>query len=316
MHQLWDWSVVHTVAAERRGGVVAGLFRDGDRTIGLGVARLHGWRRRRPVIGLADVEHLGVGALPGFGLPGGLPSTLHPAGQPPAELLRAAVQAFETALRREYGRRIRAVAYRQVYARELPVMQRGITVTRQGMPVGVLYNRFNDYEDYLRSLSASRRSDQRRLVRRIDVDPDTTVTIGTVDSVDVATFHQLAADAARRNHTVRWPPLRMWSREVFEAVLRLPEVRVLSYTDPTGRLIAATAMFDHPIAPLMGPWGAPPLGQGRRSGLWYDQYARQIRYCVNQGRALILTGKGAQSSKEPLGFTFEPQWTVLRQLRP
>src|SRR5258708_1456035 len=80
----------------------------------------------------------------------------------------AAVQTFEAAVRREYGRRVVAVCYRQVYADALPVLARGIGVVHQGGDVAVFHNRFADYDGYLRSLSTKRRKDQSRLVRRTD----------------------------------------------------------------------------------------------------------------------------------------------------
>jgi hypothetical protein len=306
---------VHLVARERGGGVIAGVFRDGGTVVGLGTARLHGLGRRRTLLGIADVECVGVGALPGFALAGGLPGTLHPDGQPSPELLAAAVRAFESALRREFGRRVPAVGYRQVYARELPVLLGGATVVREGMPVTVLRNRFDSYDGYLRSLSPSRRSDQRRLVRRIDADPEVTVHFGAPGDVglDVAAFQRLADNAARRNHVHRWPPLRTWSPELFTAMLALPDTNVFTYRDPAGGLIAASATFDHHIAPISGPWGAPPLAQ-RRSGLWFDHLARLIRWAVDGGRPMLLGGKGITQAKQALGFTLEQQWTVLRRL--
>ncbi|MEU7873626.1 hypothetical protein [Dactylosporangium sp. NPDC049140] len=307
--------MIHTIAAERGGGVIAGVFRAGGRPIGLAGARVHGLGRRRVLAGVADVEHPAIGALPGLGLPDGLPGTLDPAGRPGPELLGAAVLAFERAVRAEFGPRVPAVAYRQVYRTELPVFLPGVTLVRAGAPVAVLRNRFGGYEEYLASLSKSRRGDQRRLLRRIDADPDTVVWSGppAESGVDLAELHRLTADAARRNHTRRWPPLRMWSLRLFTTMLGLPDVRMLTYKEPDGTLIAATAMFDHPVAPLLGPWGAPPLGD-RRTGLWFDQFSRQLRDLLDAGRPLVLAGKGAREAKESLGFTFEPQWTVLRRL--
>ncbi|MER7277932.1 hypothetical protein ABT369_26165 [Dactylosporangium sp. NPDC000244] len=308
--------MIHTIAAERGGGVIAGVFRDGGRPIGLAGARVHGLGRRRVLGGVADVEHPAIGALPGLGLPDGLPGTLDPAGRPGPQLLGEAVLAFERAVRAEFGPRVPAIAYRQVYRDELPVFLPGVTLVRAGAPVAVLRNRGGGYEGYLGTLSKSRRGDQRRLLRRIDADPDTVVWFGPREEarVDLAEMHRLSADAARRNHTVRWPPLRMWSPRLFETMMALPEVRVLTYREPGGALIAATAMFDHPVAPLLGPWAAPPLGD-RRTGLWFDQFSRQLRFLLDAGRPMVLAGKGAREAKESLGFTFEPQWTVLRRIR-
>jgi len=112
----------------------------------------------------------------------------------------------------------------------------------------------------------------------------------------------------------RWPPLRTWSPRLFRPVLTLPDVHVLSYTEEGGRLVAATALFDHPVAPVLGPWGAPPLGEGRRSGLWFDHIGREIRWSIEHGRELVLGGRGADQAKQALGFESYPQWTVLRRL--
>jgi predicted N-acyltransferase len=223
---------------------------------------------------------------------------------------------LETALRREFGRRLQAVAYRQVYAGEMPVFQRGTTLTREGKSVAVLANRFADYDDYLRTLSRSRRQDQRRLARVIDAEPSLTVRFQpTADSgIDLDAFCALSDDVARRNHRDRWPPLRTWSPRLFRTVLTLPDVHVLSYTEDGGRLVAASALFDHPVAPVLGPWGAPPLGEGRRSGLWFDHMGREIRWSIERGREVVLGGKGADEAKRALGFVSYPQWTVLRRL--
>jgi len=319
LHQFWDWRVVHTVTAERGGGVVAGMLRDDRRVVGLVTGRLHTPLRRHPMGGVADVEHLANGALPGIGLPGPLPGSLNPDGPPDPDLLPAAVRAVEAALRARFGRRLQAVAFRQIYAGELPAVQRGTTLVREGKSVGVLVNRFADYEDYLRSLSRSRRQDQRRLVRVIDADPELKVTFGprAESGLDLDEFWRLTADVSRRNHLERWPPRRIWSRTLLDTLTALPDVQILTYTTPGAdrRLVAATALFDHPIAPALGPWGAPPLGDGRRSGLWFDHFARQLRWMIDGGRRAVLAGKGAQEAKEALGFTFHPQWTVLRRLR-
>jgi hypothetical protein len=315
LHVLWDWRVVHAVTAERGGGVVAGMFKDGSRVVGLGTARLHTLGRRHAVGGAADVTHPAYGALPGICLAGGLPRTLHDDGPAP-ELLDVAVRALETSLRREFGRRLQAIMYRQVYAGELPVFERGTTLTRAGKPVGVLNTRFADYDDYLRTLTRSRRQDQRRLARLIEADPSLTVRFApTADSgIDLDEFCALSADVARRNHRERWPLLRIWSPRLFHTVVTLPDVHVLSYTEDSGRLVAASALFDHPVAPVLGPWGAPPLGEGRRSGLWFDHIGREIRWSIERGRRLVIAGKGAGDAKQALGFVMEPQWTVLRRL--
>ena len=315
LHRLWDWTVVRATRADGKGTQLAGLFRAGDRLAGLATARLHGIGRR-PLAGVVDVECVGTTSLPGIALPGVVSGGIDPAGTDPS-LLSAALHAFESALRREYGRRVAAVAYRQIHGRELPVVARGATLIRQGMPVGVLHNGFADYEAYFRTLDRERRKSQRRLVRNIDADPTVTVYLGPAAGTDLdpGEFHRLTVAAARRNHRTRWPPLRLESRDRIAALLALPGTLVGSYTDPDGRLIAANLTYDNPVAPIVGAWGALPLGPdaGRRSGLWFDHYDRILRRCIEAGRPLVIGGKALPELKAELGLTPEPQWTVVRR---
>jgi hypothetical protein len=287
LHRVLDWPVMQTLAATRRDPVLVGAFRDGGKVVGLGSLRLRGVKSLGMLV--ADVDSMVVGAFPGIALTGGLPGTLHPTGGPPPELFAAAVRALEQALRQVYGRRVQAVMYRQIYRRELPHLLRGVTVVRAGVPALLLHNNFADYDAYLRTLRKSRRVDQQRLVRRIDADPSVTVHFGPAA--------ELGPEA-----------------DLFATVLSLPDVLALSYTGPGGALIAATVTFDHPVAPILGPWGAVPLGGDRRSGLWFDHLARLIRWGIEQQRPLIIGGKGTTGPKEALGFVAEPQWSVLRRL--
>jgi hypothetical protein len=318
LHRVLDWPVMQTLAATRRDPVLVGAFRDGGKVVGLGSLRLRGVKSLGMLV--ADVDSMVIGAFPGIALTGGLPGTLHPTGGPSPELFAAAVRALEQALRQVYGRRVQAVMYRQIYRRELPHLLRGVTVVRAGVPALLLHNTFADYDAYLRTLRKSRRVDQQRLVRRIDADPSVTVhfgpaaELGPEAGLDVDTFYRLCVESGRRNATTRWPPMRFWPRDLFATVLSLPDVLALSYTSPDGALIAATVTFDHPVAPILGPWGAVPLGGDRRSGLWFDHLARLIRWGIEQQRPLIIGGKGTTGPKEALGFVAEPQWSVLRRL--
>lgn len=312
LHQVLDWPVMHTLATTRRGPVLVGAFRDGGKIVGIGSLRLRGVRGLQ----VADVDSMVIGAFPGIALTGGLPGSLHPTGGPAPELFGAAVRALEKSLRASHGRRVQGVLYRQIYRRELPHLLGGVALVRAGVPALVLRNTFADYDAYLRTLRKSRRVDQQRLVRRIDADPTVTVHFGPAADagIDPGEFHRLTVASATRNHTARWPPVRIWPEDLFATVLTLPEVLTLHYTGPEGQLIAATVTFDHPVGPVLGPWGAVPLGGDRRSGLWFDHLARLIRWGIEQQRPLIIGGKGAQGPKEALGFVTEPQWSVLRRL--
>jgi hypothetical protein len=314
LHPVWHWPLVRTLAAARRGAVVAGMLRDGERVTGLVVARLLGPAGgRAPAV--ADVECPGSMSLPGLALPGGLPGALAPPEPPDPALAAAAVHAFEAALRREYGRRILAVCYRQVYADALPVLARGIAVVYRGGDVAVFHNRFADYDSYLAGLSTSRRKDQSRLVRRTDADPGVTVEFGPVPpGFDVAEFHALAEQTDRRNHRRRWPPRRRLSRQYHAALAALPDVKLLRYTDGAGALLGGTITFDHPAVPLAGPWAALDPHDGGRTGIWFEHLARSLRWIIESGRGGFIAGKGLMPQKAALGFAAVPQWTVLRRL--
>nr|BFE56195.1 GNAT family N-acetyltransferase [Dactylosporangium thailandense] len=306
LHPVWDWSLVRAVAAARRGATVAAVVRDGDRTAALVHARLIG-----PGGTVADVECPGSMSLPGVALPGDLPPGLAPG---PHELLGAVTAAFEAALGR-HRRRIRAVSYRQVYPGALPVLARGVGLVRRGDDVAVLRNRFGSYEEYLATLPSKRRRDQGRLVRQTDGDPGVTVHFGPApERFDAAAFHALAEQTDRRNHRRRFPPRRRWSLEFHAAQAAVPGARLLRYTAADGRLVGATITFDHPSAPLAGPWAALDPHEGGRSGIWYEHFARSLRWAIESGRGGYIAGKGLMAQKAELGFEAVPQFTVLRRL--
>ena len=297
--------------AEARSPLLTGVFRDGGRPVGLCTAKLH-W-----AAGVVDVDHIASGALSGLALPGGIPGPLHPDGHPDPATLGAGVRAFEAALRKELGWRARAVAYRQVYDRDLQVMARGTTLAREGSPVAVLDTRVATYDDYLRRLKSSRRAEQRRLRRRIDEDPGLKVYQGPVAGagIDREELFRLINGTSKRNRVWSFPLPRIPSRRRVLAMLDLPGVEVVTYTGQDGRLVGASLAHDHPVAPAMGAWGALPLGPDRRSGLWFDHHGRQIQRFIERGRPVLIGGKGHVPAKTTLGFTAVPQWTVLRRLR-
>ncbi|WP_426504695.1 hypothetical protein ACPPVO_44860 [Dactylosporangium sp. McL0621] len=305
LHPVWDWSLVRAVAAARNGAAVAAVVRDGDEVVALVHARLIG-----PGGTVADVECPGSMSLPGVALPGDLPPGLAPG---PHARLDAVAAAFEAALGRR--RRVRAVSYRQVYAAALPALARGVALVRRGDDVAVLRNRFGSYAEYLATLPNKRRRDQGRLVRQTDGDAGVTVHFGPPpERFDAAAFHELAEQTDRRNHRRRFPPRRRWSLEFHAAQAAVPGARLLRYTAADGRLVGATITFDHPAAPLAGPWAALDPHEGGRSGIWYEHFARSLRWAIESGRGGYIAGKGLMAQKAELGFEAVPQFTVLRRL--
>ena len=133
---------------------------------------------------------------------------------------------------------------------------------------------------------------------------------------DLTTFHALAEETARRNHPHRWPPRRRLPVQLHAAQAALPDIKVLQWVDASGRLLGGTITFDHPVAPLAGPWGAIDPHDGGRSGIWFEYLARTLRWVIESQRCGFVAGKAFMAQKAELGFQAVPQWTVLRPVRP
>ncbi|WP_433076786.1 hypothetical protein ACQP1P_32830 [Dactylosporangium sp. CA-052675] len=310
-HPVWRWSVVHAAAGPRRGAAVAALLRDGGEVAGLVYARLTGPGRT-----LADVGCPGSSSMPGLVLRGGLPGALDPAGGAAGDgpLLAAALAAFEAALRKEH-RRVRAVAYRSVYAGELPVVAGRLSLVGRGLPVTMFTNTFEDYERYLAGLSQSRRASQRRQVKLVAREPGLESSFGPLTGpVDLDRFNALADTTSGRHETRRWPRPRRLSHSLRSAMATVPGVLAARY-ERAGQLVGLGINFDHPSVPLAGPWGALDPHEGGPRGLWFDQHARILRWAIESGRAGVIGGKGLVELKAELGYDIVPQWLVLRRPR-
>ncbi|WP_426504697.1 hypothetical protein ACPPVO_44865 [Dactylosporangium sp. McL0621] len=312
VHPVWRWSVVHAAAGPRHGRALAAVLRDGGEVAGLVYARLAG-----PARTLADVCCPGSSSMPGLVLRGGLPSVLDPAGsagEDGGRLLAAALAAFEAALRREH-RRVRAVAYRSVFAGELPIVAGRLSLVGRGLPVTVFTNRFADYDRYLAGLSQSRRASQRRQVKLVAREPGLEASFGPLAGpVDIARFNALADATSGRHEARRWPPPRRLSHPLRAALAAVPGVLAARY-ERAGELVGLGINFDHPSVPLAGPWGALDPHAGGPHGLWFDQHARILRWAIESGRAGVIGGKGLVELKCELGYEVVPQWLVLRRLR-
>jgi hypothetical protein len=191
----------------------------------------------------------------------------------------------------------------------------GVAITYAGAPVAYFRNSYPDYDSYLSSLSKSRRVDQRRLMRRSDEDPSITITWGPVTpEFDVQRFYALVRATDRRNQHQRWPPMRYPSRQVVGALLGSPAARMLSYHHD-GELICGSLVIDHPVTPLSSAYGALDPHAGGRSGIWFDQMGRVMRWLVESKRSGLIGGKGLAGLKREVGHQPIPQWSVVRRLR-
>lgn len=305
---VWDWAVVRAVATARRSPVLAATVHDGSMVRGLVTARFVGARVRpgaTPVAGVVDVDCLVSGSLPGLALD----TSAGP------ELLGDTVAALREALRRAYGRRVRAVLFRQVSAEALPAVLRWPAIVREGGPIAVFHNRFTSFDGYLAALSRDRRSSLRRVIRKLDADPDLVVSFtgrgDPVEPLDVTSLRNLQTRTVDRHHR-RWYLRRRVSHPtVLRAVLAQPTLHRLTYRDGAGRLLAYGTAWDHPERPILGAWGALGLAEGGRKHQWFHHMALYLRWCIETGRQGLLSGQASIAEKVQLGHEVQRQWAVL-----
>ncbi len=299
----WAWPVVRALAETRRGRQFAATVRDGVDVVALVAFD-------RSAAGVVQVKAPGSSALPGLAFAHGNDGELG-AARLDLTLATEVVDSVEAAIRRRHRRTV-AVWYRQVYADLLPAVMRGTAVTHPGWPVAYFRNEYADYDAYLASLPKSRRTDQRRLVRRIDEDHEVAVGWAAADGPATEAMHRLVDDTARRHHTsrLRKPPGQ--PRQVVDALFRDPDAMVLRYQRGDS-LIGWGLTMGHPANPVSSVWGALEPGDGGRNGLWFDQTARVLQWVIGTGRQGIIGGKGLVDLKCRLGYRPVQQWSVARR---
>jgi hypothetical protein len=314
-HQLWpvwDWPIVHATAASSRVAVLVATVHDGPRLVALATARFPGLRAGRaavPLAGVVDIDCLASGSTAGIALPGDAGLALR----------TEVVAGLRDALRGRYGRRVRALMFRQVDADWLPAVLGWPAVVRQGHPIAVFKNRFADFPQYTASLSRSRRWSLRKLVRELDADPDLSVAFtGRGDSpgpLSVGQVCALQAQVVDRHHQRWFLRKRLMQPRLARAELAHPQLHRLTYHE-RGRLLAYALVWDHPELPLAGTWGALAPADGGRDGLWFHFNAVLVRWCIETGRAGVTFGQGSAGEKRRLGYDLRRQWAVLVPQRP
>ncbi|GAA1232161.1 GNAT family N-acetyltransferase [Prauserella halophila] len=226
--------------------------------------------------------------------------------------LRVAVRAAESTLARRLGPGLAGVFYRGVGPDLLPVLSGRGRVRRRTDSAAVLDNTFADTDEWLASLSKSRRANLRRQHRRTDADPSLRIRggPGRADADPEAMADLL------NEHRARFPAQTGDTRSpiaapYLEAFVRRPDVHTLTYHDTDGRLLALNTLLDHRDVVVKQHWAALAPDDGGRQGLYFDAYMRAVRWCVAHRRPRISAGRGKLDVKTSLGFTPRDVYGVI-----
>lgn len=310
----WSYDLLRTASWSRRSPVLLAVLRRGPAgPAGTGVVGLvcATWGRlaaagnrfaapgtgRGP--GVLEVRLPGASALPGWWFAG-------PAGARP-ELLAAYRRAGYAAL----GPRCRGVVWRQIAPAEVPDFRGRPRLLLRTPPVAELPLPGPSETDWLAGLASSRRRDLRRQARLVAADPDLVVRFGAGRSdVDAAALVGVLRwnEARYRGRYGRQPPA---PGSYLAALVARPDVRLLSYQDHTGRLLAFAAVLDHASEPIVTYGATLPVGAGGRPHLYFDFYGRIVAWAAAAGKQAVIFGKGQAAVKQSLGCRLRPQHAVL-----
>ncbi|MCP2254029.1 hypothetical protein LY13_002793 [Prauserella aidingensis] len=218
--------------------------------------------------------------------------------------LRVAVRSAERALARRLGAGLAGLFYRGVGSDLLPELIGRGRIHRRTDPSAVLDNTFSSVDEWLASLSKSRRAGLRRQHRRAEADPALVVRGGPGRTdIDAAAVAGLLNDHRARFPTPAGDTRSPIAAPYVEAFVRRPDVHTLTYHDTDGRLLALNTLLDHHDVVVKQHWAALPPEEGGRQGLYFDAYVRAVRWCIAHGRPRISSGRGKLDVKTSLGFT-------------
>lgn len=229
-----------------------------------------------------------------------LRSDLDPARQ------QSVIAEFERGLLAALGRsRLAGIAYRNVCARTAPALQRVGAIRREANGPGTVLPLPDTYQEYLAGLSKKRRKSLRRGAAAIE--ERTRVEFSTkrtdLDPVEVAELYRGMSD--------RYPPMRLDPRpqlpaEYFRRLLDREDVCTISY-HADGRLMAVGTLMRHPVTPWGAYWAMVHPSEGGVPHLYFDHYARYVRYAIEEeGASGLSSGRGLVAEKQSVGYQVIP----------
>ncbi|TLW93145.1 hypothetical protein FFT09_06880 [Saccharomonospora piscinae] len=227
-----------------------------------------------------------------------------------AELLRR----VERALAARLGPRLLGVLYRAVDTTLAAALAGRGRLVRQVDTVSVLANTFGGEDDWLGSLSKSRRSSVRRSLREVERRvASARLVIRGGPARDDLHGREIAA-LVNRHRAERGVP-RLETRSpllgsYFHRFVKRPDVHTLTYHDDEGRLLALNTMLENSRCLVKQHWAALPPADGGVRHLLFDSYARAVRHMVSAGVAELSAGRRPHDVKRSLGFAPRPVYGV------
>ncbi|MBB3664218.1 hypothetical protein FB384_003122 [Prauserella sediminis] len=217
--------------------------------------------------------------------------------------LHAAVRAAERALARHLGPGLVGVFYRGVGPELLPELDGHGRIHRRTDSSAVLDNTFADVDEWLASLSKSRRAGLRRQHRRAESDRTLLIRGGPGRTdIDAAAVADLLNDHRARFAAQAGDTRSPVAAPYVEAFVRRSDVHTLTYHDTDGRLLALNILLDHRDVVVKQHWAALPREDEGRQGLYFDAYVRAVRWCIAHRRPRISSGRGKLDVKTSMGF--------------
>jgi len=305
----WSWDVLAAQAWCVRAPQLLTVLHGTSGPCGVVCAYFVGtrWRRNRFVpegrggaAGILDVRAPGNATLPGWWF-----------AEQPSAGCRRLLDGYARHMRRRLGVGLRGLLLRQVGDTDLHEVAGRFRLTRRTEDVGVLHlSGRRGAEDWVATLSRSRRQNLRSIARALDADPAVEVRVRHGGGEDPIRLAELLRHNVRKYRDVPVPPLPKFIGYL-ERLLPQPDVATISYTDRvTGHLLGICVILDHPDWPLAWSWASLPVSEGGRQGLYFDMYSVIVRYAIETGKRGVLLGKAMADLKRTMGAELVRQFGV------
>jgi hypothetical protein len=225
---------------------------------------------------------------------------------------RTVLRAFERAVCRYTGPGCLGLVYRAVHPHELAMVRGWGRVTREALGYAELDNTFGTFDGWAASVPSDRRRKFRRQQRKITEDPELTVefTHGRTD-LDGIELAKLLNEHHDRYGRAKLDPRGYHAADYLQALVRMPQVRTVTYRTTAGALIGLGTLLDHPAHPVGQHWASVPVEDGGKQHLYFDCYLRMIQHMIDNSAKSLSAGRGMLDVKGKLGFTTRQLFAVV-----